>query len=494
MARHYPPTLLTDFYKISHLHQYPASTTTVYSTWTARESRVAGIDRVVAFGLQAVVQRYFVDYFQEHFFARPVGEIIDEYVRIIRNTLGVANPPTGHLEALWALGYLPLEVRALPEGSRVPLRVPSATVVNTRPEFYWLTNFVETLFSAELWLASTSATLAFEYRRLFTRFATETGGDLEAVLFQGHDFSFRGMSSVEAAASSGAAHLLSFYGTDTIPAILFHEYFYGADTDRETVGVSIPATEHSVMCAYGNEGPDDELNAFEHLVTRLYPTGFVSVVSDTWDLWRVIGQYLPRLKDRIMSRNGRVVIRPDSGDPVDIVAGSGSGSGDLADRGVVGALWDLFGGSVTAQGYRLLDPHVGVIYGDAISLESAERILARLRANGFASTNVVFGIGSFTYQQTNRDTFGHAFKSTAVTVGGAEKAIFKDPVTDPSRMKRSLSGRVAVVADGDRLVAVDGLSSSDLVEGDQLEVIFRDGQVLARATLAEIRSRLWATL
>ena len=490
----FSPALLTDFYKNSHREQYPPGTSAVYSTWTARESTIEGIDHVVVFGIQAFIKRYFVDYFTTNFFARPLEHVISDYTRIIRNTLGVAEPPSEHLEALWRLGYLPLEIRALPEGTIAPLRVPSATFVNTKPEFFWLTNFVETLFSAESWLPSTSATLAFEYRKLFERFAKETGGDLNAVPFQGHDFSFRGMSSVEAAAASGAGHLLSFAGTDTIPAILYLEEYYGADTDLELVGASIPATEHSVMSAYGNEHPDDEFNTYERLVTELYPKALISIVSDTWDLWRVVGDYLPRLREQILARDGRVVIRPDSGDPVDILAGTQGGTVSPADRGVVEVMWDAFGGSVNDLGYRVLDPHVGIIYGDQISLASATRILERLKNKGYASTNVVFGIGSHTYQRTNRDTFGHAFKSTAVTIDGVEKAIFKDPVTDPTSMKRSQRGRVAVTVGGTGLEVVDGLSSNDHVRGDQLRVVFRDGQTFHLETLEQIRSRLLSNL
>ncbi len=486
----FSPALLTDFYKINHRLQYPAGTATVYSTWTARESNIAGIDHVVVFGVQAFIQRYLIDYFGEHFFSRPREEMVARYVRLIRNTLGEPNPSTDHLERLWDLGYIPLEVRALPEGTLVPLRVPSVTFVNTHPDFFWLTNFVETLFSTETWLPSTSATIAYQYRKLLQDFALETGADLGAVPFQGHDFSFRGMGSVESAASSGAGHLLSFLGTDTIPAILYLEAYYAADVEKNIVGASIPATEHSVMSAYGNDHPDDEFRTYERLITELYPSGFISIVSDTWNLWRVVGEYLPRLRERILSRDGRVVIRPDSGDPIEIIAGRSTPLGMDGDHGLVAMLWDVFGGSVTDKGYRLLDPHIGVIYGDQISLDTATSILERLRDKGFASTNVVFGIGSHTYQQTNRDTFGHAFKSTSVTIDGVEKAIFKDPVTDTGHMKRSLRGRVAVVREQGELRAVDGLGSGDLIPGDELRVVFRDGQLLHVETLDEIRLRL----
>jgi nicotinamide phosphoribosyltransferase len=490
----YSPALLTDFYKISHRHQYPQGTTSVYSTWTARESTVEGIDHVVAFGIQAFLQRYFIDYFNEHFFQRKLDDVLNEYRRIIANTLGVAQPSIDHLEALWRLGYLPLEVRALPEGSLIPVRVPSITVVNTKPEFFWLTNFVETLFSAEMWLPSTSATLAYQYRTLFEQFREETGADAEAVPFQGHDFSFRGLSSVEAASSSAAAHLLSFVGTDTIPAILFLEKYYGANTDKEMVGVSIPATEHSVMSAYGNEKDEDEFKTFDRLISTLYPSGFVSVVSDTWDLWRVVGEYLPALRETILARDGRLVIRPDSGNPIEILTGRDGFADSIADHGVVEALWNIFGGTLNEEGYRVLDSHVGVIYGDMITLSSAATILERLKQKGFASSNVVFGIGSHTYQRTNRDTFGHAFKSTAVTINGIEKAIFKDPITDLGHTKRSLRGRVAVTLSDGEFVVQDGLISSDVVVGNELRVVFRDGVAHNIETLDRIRQRLLSHL
>ncbi len=486
----YNPTLLADFYKIHHREQYPPGTEDVYSTWTPRESRVAGVGRVVAFGFQGFVARYLVDYFNENFFSQPKEQVLADYSRIIRNTLGERDVDVSHLAALHDLGYLPLRIKALAEGTLVPLRVPMVTIENTRPEFFWLTNYIETLFSNESWMASTSATTAFEYRKLFERYARETGADPAGIAFQGHDFSMRGMSSVEAAAMSGAGHLLSFAGTDTIPAILFLERYYGANTDDELVGTSIPATEHSVMCAYGDAG---ERGTFERLIGELYPSGFVSIVSDTWDLWAVIGDYLPALRERILARDGKVVIRPDSGDPVDIITGNGCGDGSLADKGVVEALWDIFGGTVTDRGYRVLDPHIGAIYGDSISLERGERILRRLADKGFASSNIVFGVGSFSYQHTTRDTFGFALKSTSVTVNGVEKAIFKDPVTDLNHTKRSARGRVAVVDDGG-LKLIDGLHSGQRVEGDLLRVIFEDGKMQNVESLAQIRERLHSGL
>jgi nicotinamide phosphoribosyltransferase len=488
----YPSTLLCDFYKISHRAQYPPNTETVLSNWTPRGTRMAGVTEVVNFSLQAFIRHYFVDYFQENFFDRPRQEVIDEYTRVIRYTLNVENPDATHIGELHDLGYLPLVIRALPEGTLVPLRVPMFTIENTLPEFFWLTNYFETLLSSECWQPTTSATTAFEYRKLFERFAAETGADPANIPFQGHDFSFRGMPGLEAAAASGAGHLLSFVGTDTIPSIIFHEYYYGANIETELVGASIPATEHSVMCAYGK---DEEFGAFKRLITVVYPNGFVSVVSDSFNLWDVLDDYIPRLRSEILARDGRLVIRPDSGDPVKIITGNPDAPvGSSEYRGVIETLWDIFGGTINDKGYKVLDPHIGAIYGDSISLVRAGAILQNLKDKGFASSNIVFGIGSYTYQYVTRDSLELALKATDVTVDGVEKAIFKDPITDLNHMKRSARGRVAVVRREGVLTLVDGLTVADVVPDDELRVVFRDGAQENTQTLSEIRSLLLSQL
>lgn len=493
----FPPTLLCDFYKISHREQYPPGTESVYSTWIPRASRLSGVTEVVAFGFQAFIQEYLIDYFNNNFFDRPKQVVLDEYKRVIKYTLGVEDPDASHLEELWNLGYLPLEIKAVPEGTLVPLRVPMATIENTHPDFFWLTNYIETLFSAECWMPSTSATMAWEYRKALTKSAAETGVDPEFVPFQAHDFSMRGMSKVGAAASSGAGHLLSFTGTDTIPAILFLEQFYGGNVENELIGASIPATEHSVMCAYGQ----DELESFRRIITEVYPSGFVSIVSDTWDLWEVLTKVLPELKDEIMARDGKVVIRPDSGDPVDIICGTDSydfGLGTPAHKGVIELLWDVFGGTVNDQGYKVLDPHIGAIYGDSITPERSQAISDRLKAKGFADYTVR-GVGSYTYQHVTRDTFGFALKSTWAMINGEEVQIFKDPVTDDGT-KKSLTGRVIVAnADEFGIVVHDGLNlaQESLVEAqgvNLLKTVFIDGKADNVQTLAEIRARLLSNL
>lgn len=491
MTTAFPATLLADFYKISHRAAYPPGTEVVYSTWTPRESRVPGVDHVVNFGIQGFVQKYLVEYFDEHFFSRPVGNVVAEYKRFITATLGATAADSAHIRELHSLGYLPLEVKALPEGTLVPVRVPMATVENTDSRFFWLTNYVETLWSCEVWHSATAATVARQYRELLDAYALETTGSVAGVEFQAHDFSIRGMTSVESAAKSGAAHLLSFAGTDNIPGILYLERYYKANVDKELVGTSIPATEHSVMCAYGQ----DELASYRRLITEVYPTGFVSIVSDTWDLWKVLTEVVPALKDAIMARDGRVVIRPDSGDPVQIICGvmetklTGCGPDD---KGVVELLWETFGGTVNAQGYKVLDPHVGTIYGDSITPERAQKICERLKRAGFASTNVVFGVGSYTYQYHTRDTFGFAMKSTWCRVDGVSVPIFKDPATDKSKVKKSLKGRVAVVQHGvGELRVVDGLDEETEKQYDSLlRTVFRNGVVHHTQTLREVRELL----
>lgn len=492
-----PPTVLTDFYKVSHRNMYPPKTETVYSTWIPRGSRMEGVGRVVAFGLQAFVKRYLIDYFEETFFSRDVDEVCDEYDRLICATLGTPSD-SNHLRELHSLGYLPLRIKAVKEGTLVPLRVPMFTIENTVPEAFWVTNFLETLLSCECWLPSTSATVALEYRKVLQRALLKTTGSADGVGFLGHDFSMRGMSSVQSAEASGAAHLLSFTGTDTIPAITYLERYYNANVETELVGASIPASEHSVMCAYG---ADSEFDAFRRLITEVYPEGFVSIVSDTWSLWDVTDKVLPALKADIMARDGRLVVRPDSGDPVQIVAGKlrwdRGDNPNSEDKGVYETLWDIFGGTVNAQGFKVLDPHIGVIYGDAISLERCVAITDRLMAKGFAPTNMVYGIGSWTYQLRTRDTFDFALKTTHVVIDGVERNVFKDPITDPGHMKKSLTGRVVVVAHDGEPSVIDGLSISEqesYASRDLLEDLFVDGRLMRDQTLADIRARIEATL
>jgi nicotinamide phosphoribosyltransferase len=470
----------TDGYKLDHRRQYPAGTEKVYSNWTARGSRIPEVDKVVFVGLQAAIQRRLMEDF-EPFFDADVDAICAAYQNMLDKYLGPNDIGTDHIRALHDLGYLPLEFKALPEGTRVPLRVPMFTVENTHPDFFWLTNYFETILSNELWLPMTSATIAVRIRESMNKWAIATTGSTDGVGFLGHDFSMRGMAGAGAANLSGMGHLVAFTGTETVPVLQYVQDYYPFDG---FLAGTVPATEHSVMCAGGDE---NERETFERLL-NLYPSGFLSVVSDTWDFWNVLTNIIPSLHDRIMARDGRLVVRPDSGDPADIICGTRTLGGDTPEeRGAIQLLWDTFGGTVNEQGFKVLDSHVGLIYGDAMNYDRIENINSRLAARAFATTNWVAGIGSYNYQYQTRDTFGFAMKATNVVINGVEKPIFKDPKTD-SGTKRSLKGRIAVHRDHGELFAMDELTEGDPRYGSSLlTTVWKDGKFTKYIGFDEVR-------
>ncbi len=495
------PLLLTDGYKTSHNKQYPKGTTLVYSNFTPRSNKYApkGCDKVVVFGPQMVMMQLH-EAFQKEFFSKPKDEVCEEMKRELSMYLG-SDYDVSHFEALHDLGYLPINVKSLTEGTLAPIKVPVLTIYNTHPDFYWVTNYLETILSNLLWKPMTSATISHQYRKVLTKWQQKTDKEKSWFIdWQGHDFSMRGMDSVEAVVSSGLGHLTSFMGTDSLPTI------WGARKYYEAEGAfcgSVPATEHSVMCAGGKE---DEIETFRRLL-ETYPSGILSVVSDTWDLWKVCTEHVVTLKEEILARDGKLVIRPDSGDPVDILCGHDNSSwiqsnkatfdvltGTITNshspekKGVIELLWDVFGGTINEQGYKVLDPHIGAIYGDSITIDRADEICRRLESKGFASTNVVLGIGSFTYQYNTRDTFGFAMKATYVEVEGEGREIFKDPITDDGT-KKSATGLLSVHNHDGEYVLIDRCTW----EGESvssLNTIYKDGEFFNKTTLEEIRQRL----
>ncbi|ELQ6224504.1 nicotinate phosphoribosyltransferase [Cronobacter turicensis] len=490
------PILAIDGYKVSHREQYPAGTTKVYSNFTPRSDRhfhsPVADGKLVFFGLQGFLQWFLVDLFNEQFFARPEAEVVDEYQAVMDSYIGKGAVSADHIRALHQLGYLPLHIKALDEGSKVSMKVPVLTITNTRPEFFWLVNYLETVLSAELWKSSTNATIAHHYRTICERWAEKTCSDVSHLDFQCHDFSFRGMSGLQDTAQAGCGHLLSFKGTDNIPSMLYARDYYTQGQEC-FIAASIPATEHSVMCMGEKES---EIETFRRLICDLYPNGFVSIVSDTWDYWRVITEYTRELKTQIMAREGRVVFRPDSGDPVEILCGTGADDDTRADRtpeekGSVEVLWEIFGGTVNDKGFKVLDPHVGLIYGDSITLDRAEEILRRLAAKGFASSNVVFGVGSFTYQYNTRDTFGFAMKATYGEVNGVGRMIFKEPKTD-SGLKRSARGLLRVERDDNGDYQLFDEQTLEQEKQGELKTRFLDGKLHSVEHLETLRQRLAA--
>lgn len=529
------PLTNCDSYKLGHMAQYPEGTEFVYSNFTPRSVNHLSVPEefkkkeIIFFGLQVVLEDL-VNLWNKEFFEQDIDIIVRDFSNRIKPFVGPMGFDINKIVELHKYGRLPLEIRALKEGSRVPVGVPVFTIVNTEKRFYWLTNFIETWLSAESWKMSTSATIADVYKRILTQYAEKTGAPLEFVMWQGHDFSMRGMSGVEDAVKSGAGHLVSFYGTDCLPAVDFVEQYY--DARNTFVGGSVPATEHSVMCLGGSE---DEFLTFKRLIKKVYPKGICSIVSDTWDFWKVITEYALKLKDDILSREcddlgfAKVVFRPDSGDPVRIICGYNvkdiksldlkgylhvssfkefdvavrfkdkfyltNSNGDDVEfeevpecvvKGAVETLWDIFGGDVTSKGYKVLNQRVGLIYGDSITPYRALEIMKRLESKGFASNNIVLGIGSYTYQYTTRDTLGFAMKATYGVVNGTPVEIFKAPKTD-NGMKKSAKGLLRVIEEDGVLKVLDQQND---VDNSLLERVFYNGDILRRESLETIRKRV----
>ena len=491
------PLLLTDGYKTGHHQQYPNGTTLVYSNFTPRSNVYApnNCTSVISFGQQMVMKQIH-DSFQEDFFDRPKDEICGEMKRELSMYLGTEYD-VSHFEKLHDLGYLPICVRGIEEGVLVPMRIPILTIYNTHPDFYWITNYLETLISNLLWKPVTSATIAHEYYKILKGWQELTDASNEfAVDFQAHDFSMRGMSSIDSCILSGLGHATSFKGSDSLPVIYGAREYY--DETGFVVG-SVNATEHSVMCAGSKESEEE---TFKRLMT-IYPRGILSIVSDTWDLWKVITEILPNLKEEILSRDGKVVIRPDSGDPVDIICGEQIVCNDYRDiienaqldlvhpkyKGVIELLWDIFGGTINEQGYKVLDSHIGALYGYSITLGRAEEICKRLEEKGFASTNITIGVGSYTYQYNSRDTFGFAMKATYVEINGVGQDIFKDPVTD-NGVKKSAVGLLQVQKDDKGVLYLrEQVSFTESMYGE-LYVIYTNGNFYNHTDLGMIRRRV----
>ena len=519
-----------DVYKEFHPRAYHPGVSEVYANYTSRggkHSNIKGGTKVAWIGAQYFALDYLIDDWNTNFFGVSREEAVRNHKRILSAMVGYEVDVT-YLEELWDLGYLPLLIKTLDEGTLVPYQVAPLTIVNTVPGFQWLPNMIETVMSTEIWPINTSATTSIEYFRAIKKAFEETDGPMELLPFMGHDFSFRGMFGRHAAAMSGFGHLASgFAGTDTIPAVLFAEKYKYANVDEELVGASVDATEHSVTCSWLDEG---EIAFIRYLMREQSPKGILSIVSDTWDFWRLVTEYLPILKDEIMARDGTVVIRPDSGDPVDIIAGThlyfegnitahvlenlemdgwkGAYNKDGAYeigadlhkglyvkeyeevtpemRGLVQSLWNVFGGTKTNKGFKLLDSHIGAIYGDAITLTRQADIIRKLKAKGFVPS-VVLGIGSYSFQYVTRDTHGSAIKATNVVKDGKDVAIFKSPKTDLG--KKSAKGFLRVVDVAGELIMYDEQTREQEKLG-LLTPLFKDGQMMKMTTLAEIRERV----
>lgn len=483
-----------DLYKTNHKPFYGDDLQMVYENFTPRSTKhlqkVENTDdKVVLVGLLYNIKYFLIETWNNTFFNLPKDVAINKYKRRMNGCLGEGQFPVDHLEELHNLGYLPISIKSLPEGSVVNAGVPYFTFTNTHEKFAWLPGFLEDTFSNLIWRMATSATISRRYKQIATKFGKETTDDIGYINYFFHDFQLRGCGGVQDAAMSGAGHLFSFYGSDNVPAIDFLEDYYNADCTKEMIGCGVVANEHSCVCSGGK---DQEFENYKKWITETFPKGIISLVSDTWSLWNVITVYLPKLKEAILNRDGKVVIRPDSSPktPLEIICGDPDApAGSPENQGAIQLLWNIFGGKVNNKGYKELDSHIGLIYGEAISLPLLNKIYARLKEQGFAANNVVFGIGSgaFLYNIT-RDSAAWACKATYCIRNGKSVEIFKDPVTD-SGMKKSAKGLLRVNLVNGEYVLKDQCTPEEEA-GGELKEVFRDGKLLIDDTLANIRARV----
>jgi nicotinamide phosphoribosyltransferase len=504
------PFVLQDFYKLSHVAFYKDVTGT-YATFTPRTSRRPGIDKMVVFGIQAFVKNV-NDYFNTKFFNLSEDEAVGKFISFNTKTGNVVSDIfVNKLRELHQLGYLPIKIKALKEGSVISHNTPFATIRSTDENSFWVAQWLETWFSNEVWKGCTSATTSYYYRQILNKYNKITS-DIEWIKnWQCHDFSARGMSGWFDASLSGAGHCLSFTGSDTCSVVDFVDYYYPGDNGL--ILSSVSASEHSIQQAFLDpETSDTDECDYNYTQNTLdaFPTGIVSQVCDGYDFWRFIEKILPQFKNQIMTREGKFVVRPDSSPktPFEIIVGdSEAPAGSPENKGLVECLYEIFGGTINSKGYIDVDPHIGNIYGDAISMIIWEKILSGLEAKGFSSNNVVVGVGSasFTgyggglYEVENskpygisRDTHGMALKETAVASGFGEKQVwrptYKDPKTDNSG-KKSHRGFIKIEQIGLDFIVHQNVTKEEENEG-ALGLVYENGVIHRHQSFADVRAEL----
>ena len=476
------PMLLIDFYKAVHAEMLPKGITKSVSYFTPRMSRVKRWNEVAMFGLQGFIKEYLVDYFNEYFFFEYRNKAIGTYNTVMDAALGEGAYGLQKIEDLYDLGYLPIEIKALPEGTLVPMHVPMFSIENTHKDFAWLPQALESLISAEMWHPMIAATVGHTYRQIVNKFYEMTCDDDIPKSKALGGFDFRGEECLQSAVKAGAGWCLSFLNTATVPTIPYLERNYNCDCTKEPVAFGSPSTEHSVACSnYAIDG--DEETLIKRLLTEIYRNTSFSAVLDSYDYWNVVENILPKLKNEIMNHNGCFLVRGDSGDCVDVVTRT------------VFKLWEEFGGTTNSKGYKVLDPHVKAIYGDSITVQRCEQIYDILEKNGFAASNVALGVGSFSFQcieedgvlkPFTRDTFSSCIKATYCEIDGRPYPIFKNP--KDGGFKKSQRGLCHVYKGSDsKLTFKDGYTSENLPMNNLLETVFRDGKLVKEQSLQEIR-------
>jgi nicotinamide phosphoribosyltransferase len=451
--------MMTDSYKISHHKQYPPGTERVYSYFEARTSEDKVFPETVFFGLQYYLKEYLKGKVVTKEYLEEADSIFSAHFQ---------NPNLFNRKGWQYIldrheGKLPLSIKAVPEGTIVPRGNVLMTIENTDPECYWLTNYIETIL-VQAWYGSTVATQSRDMKMVLLN-ALDIGGDPLTVDFKLHDFGFRGVSSIETAGVGGAAHLVSFKGTDNIAGLLVARDYY----DCPMAGFSIPAAEHSTITSWGKE---NEKDAYANMLEQ-YPEGMVAVVSDSYDIFKACKDiWGTQLKNKVLERNGTTIIRPDSGNPMQIIPT------------ILDILGKTFGYTVNKKGYKVLNPKVRVIQGDGIDMKTMNEIIRVMMKVRWSPDNIAFGSGGGLLQKMNRDTCNFAFKCSSITVDKQERDVFKQPITQ--NKKNSKKGRFKLVYnDADKLITVPATDSRE----DELIEVFKNGEILVEQNFEEIRTR-----
>ena len=557
------PLYESDGYKPAHKRMLVDNTTKLYGTWIPRSLKYmpGGIDEIMSAGQQLVIRHLHSTFAENFFFTEQriekehpftnyhtLKSKAMKFVSDISMYIGMEYDGK-HFEDLWELGYLPIRIKSLPEGIFTRPNIPHMTFVNTVDGYAWLTLFLETYISKLAWQMPTTATIGYKFRKNANDWVLKTDKEnMWLTEFMCHDFHSRGGNPFTSIAA-GLGHGLTNKGSDTLNVISASRYYYDEGDDDMPI-FSVNASEHSVSCTNiffykdklengfldneikwyysfdlpsdGSENNPDYLAIAECLMLRdwlkKYPKNILSYVCDTFDTWKSATHIVSRLKDEIMLRDGKLVLRPDSGDPVDILCGTRWSESptyspeDLtsSELGLVEILWDIFGGTINKQGYKVLDTHIGTIYGDSINLDRQVEIYNRLEYKSFASTNVVLGVGSFTYVMLTRDSAGYAAKGSWFEVADKSNLntevkksynIHKDPITDNGQ-KRSLKGMLQVINnnpncnadellyDGNDDIVVRQEVTNEEETGGLLQVIYENGNFYNQTTLSEIRKRV----
>lgn len=450
------PILNVDSYKCSMKWQYPQGTTGVYSYI---ESRGGRYDRTVFFGLQAFIKEYLT---------QPITQADIDIADELLTAHGEPFNRAGWQYILDKhMGYLPVVIRAVPEGTVIPVKNVLATIENTDPECFWLTTWLETALLRAIWYPTTVATQSWSIKQVINEYLERTG-DPSLIDFKLHDFGARGVSSLESAAIGGASHLVNFMGTDTISGVMYAREYYGAGV----AGFSIPAAEHSTITSWGRDG---EVDAYRNMITQFAkPGSIVAVVSDSYDVYNAASKlWGEELRQEVIDSGATVVIRPDSGDPV------------LVNRKLIGILGQKFGYTTNEKGFKVLN-NVRLIQGDGVNEQTIRMILGDFMINGWSADNIAFGMGGALLQQVDRDTQKFAMKASAVCINGEWKAIAKDPITDSG--KKSKAGRVTLYKKRDATDKDVYFSGVQDWPTDALATVFENGKLVTEYTFDEVRA------